>query len=71
MGVYTHFGHRASVYQLASSAHGQFLCEECGKMIEGPDELFNGLARCAMRMIDFSIKPLPRRHHGMVRRVYV
>ncbi|HXZ61315.1 MAG TPA: transcriptional repressor [Acidimicrobiales bacterium] len=57
--VHTHLGHSASAYQLASSAHGHFLCEECGKTIEVPDALFNELTRSATAEFGFSVNP----HH--------
>jgi Fe2+ or Zn2+ uptake regulation protein len=48
--VHSHLGHGAATYHLAASAHGHFVCEECGQMIEAPDNLFASLAmlgRCA------------------------
>jgi Fur family ferric uptake transcriptional regulator len=57
--VHTHLGHGAATYQLATMAHAHFICEECGKMIEAPDELFGGLARTAKTKFGFSIDP----HH--------
>ena len=55
----THLGHGAATYQLASLAHGHFICEQCGAMIEAPDEIFRGLARSAKNQLGFSIDP----HH--------
>ena len=52
-------GHGAATYQLASLAHAHFICEECGAMIEAPDELFAGLARTAKAKFGFTIDP----HH--------
>lgn len=57
--VHTHLGHGPSTYQLASLAHAHFICEECGSMIEAPDELFRGLARTAKTKLGFAIDP----HH--------
>lgn len=57
--VHTHLGHGPSTYQLASLAHAHFICEECGAMIEAPDELFRGLARTAKSTLGFTIDP----HH--------
>jgi Fur family transcriptional regulator, ferric uptake regulator len=55
--VHSHLGHGAATYQLASMAHGHLICEECGTMIEAPDELFRGLARSAKAKLGFSIDP--------------
>jgi Fur family transcriptional regulator, ferric uptake regulator len=57
--VHTHLGHGAATYQLASLAHAHFICEECGAMIEAPDELFEGLERTARSRFGFVIDP----HH--------
>jgi Fe2+ or Zn2+ uptake regulation protein len=63
--VHTHLGHGAATYQLASLAHAHFICEECGAMIEAPDELFRGLARTAKAKFGFTIDPL---HFAMLGR---
>ena len=57
--VHSHLGHGPATYQLASLAHAHFICEECGAMIEAPDELFRGLARTTKAKLGFSIDP----HH--------
>ncbi len=57
--VHAHLGHGPATYHLASSAHGHFVCEECGKMIEAPDTLFAGLAKAAQSKFGFTIDP----HH--------
>ena len=57
--THTHLGHGPSTYQLASHTHAHFICGECGRRIEAPDELFAGLARSAKRSLGFSIDP----HH--------
>jgi Fur family transcriptional regulator, ferric uptake regulator len=57
--VHAHLGHGPATYHLAASAHGHFVCEECGKMIEAPDALFAGLARAAKERFAFTIDP----HH--------
>ena len=57
--VHAHLGHGPATYHLASSAHGHFVCEECGKMIEAPDALFAGLAKAAREKFGFTIDP----HH--------
>jgi Fur family ferric uptake transcriptional regulator len=57
--VHAHLGHGPATYHLASSSHGHFVCEECGKMIEAPDELFAGLAKAAQSEFGFVVNP----HH--------
>ncbi|HVA10401.1 MAG TPA: transcriptional repressor [Acidimicrobiales bacterium] len=57
--VHAHLGHGPATYHLASSAHGHFVCEECGQMIEAPDTLFASLARAAKTQFGFTIDP----HH--------
>ena len=57
--VHAHLGHGPATYHLASTAHGHFVCEECGKMIEAPDALFAGLAQAAREKFGFTIDP----HH--------
>ena len=57
--VHAHLGHGPATYHLASSAHGHFVCEVCGKMIEAPDTLFAGLAKSAQSKFGFTIDP----HH--------
>jgi len=60
--VHAHLGHGPATYHLASAAHGHFVCEVCGTMIEAPDALFESLARVADREFAFSIDP----HHFAV-----
>ena len=57
--VHAHLGHGPATYHLAARAHGHFVCEECGAMIEAPDEIFLGLSRAARSQFDFAINP----HH--------
>lgn len=57
--VHTHLGHGPATYQLASFAHGHFVCERCGAMIEAPDHVFRGLAETARSELGFTIDP----HH--------
>ena len=57
--VHSHLGHGPATYHLAASAHGHFVCEECGKMIEAPDNLFASLAQVARTQFEFTIDP----HH--------
>jgi Fur family transcriptional regulator, ferric uptake regulator len=57
--VHAHLGHGPATYHLAAGAHGHFVCEECGTMIEAPDELFSGLSRTVRSRFGFDINP----HH--------
>jgi Fur family transcriptional regulator, ferric uptake regulator len=57
--VHAHLGHGPATYHLAASAHGHFVCEECGTMVEAPDALFAGLAKAAQAQFGFAIDP----HH--------
>ncbi|MGH9107309.1 MAG: Fur family transcriptional regulator [Acidimicrobiales bacterium] len=63
--VHSHLGHGPATYQLASLAHANFICEECGATIEAPDEMFRGLARSAKARLGFSIDP---RHFAILGR---
>jgi Fur family transcriptional regulator, ferric uptake regulator len=60
--VHAHLGHGPATYHLAAGAHGHFVCEECGAMVEAPDEVFRGLSRVAKARFDFDINP----HHFAV-----
>src|SRR5271154_5364531 len=57
--VHSHLGHGPATYHLAAAAHGHFVCEECGQMIEAPDALFRSLAKEAKAQFGFTIDP----HH--------
>jgi Fur family transcriptional regulator, ferric uptake regulator len=60
--VHANLGHGPATYHLAAGAHGHFVCEECGAMVEAPDEIFRGLSRVAKARFDFAINP----HHFAV-----
>lgn len=60
--VHTHMGHGPSTYQLASTAHGHFVCQDCGAALEAPDELFAELARAVRTSLGFCID---LHHFGM------
>jgi Fur family ferric uptake transcriptional regulator len=54
----TPLGRGPAAYHLASSAHhGHFVCEDCGRMIEVPHDLFEGLADAARTHYGFVIDP--------------
>lgn len=55
--AHSHLGHGPSSYLLASHAHAHFVCADCGKMIEAPEEMFRGLARSARERLGFAIDP--------------
>ncbi|HTU38474.1 MAG TPA: Fur family transcriptional regulator [Acidimicrobiales bacterium] len=57
--VHSHFGHGPTTYHLATSVHGHFVCEECGRLIEVPESIFDGLAKQARTRFGFTIDP----HH--------
>ncbi len=63
--VHTHLGHGPAAYQLASDAHSHLLCERCGRRIEAPEDLFDGLARAAAERFGFTIDP---RHFAILGR---
>lgn len=60
--VHAHLGHGPATYHLAAGAHGHLVCEECGAMVEAPDELFASLSRTARSRFGFDIDP----HHFAV-----
>ncbi|HWD23836.1 MAG TPA: Fur family transcriptional regulator [Acidimicrobiales bacterium] len=53
--VHSHLGHGASTYHLSTVTHGHLLCEECGKTIEIPQELFAPLVRRVRNEYQFAI----------------
>lgn len=60
--VHAHLGHGPATYHLATGAHGHFVCEQCGAMVEAPDEVFQSLSRAARTRFGFDINP----HHFAV-----
>jgi Fur family ferric uptake transcriptional regulator len=54
---HSHLGHGPSSYLLASHAHAHFICGDCGKMIEAPEEMFRGLGHSALERLGFTIDP--------------
>ncbi len=57
--VHSHFGHGPATYHLATAVHGHFVCEECGRLIEVPDQFFATLGQQALKQFGFTIDP----HH--------
>lgn len=55
--IHTHLGHGASIYHLATAAHGHLVCEACGRTVEAPRELFDELASGAKRRLGFVLRP--------------
>jgi Fe2+ or Zn2+ uptake regulation protein len=53
----TRLGNGPATYHLASAAHGHLVCEQCGTMIEVPDEIFEDLVRVAGTQYGFAINP--------------
>jgi len=60
--VHAHLGHGPATYHLAAGAHGHFVCEDCGAMVEAPDDMFRSLSRAARTRFGFDIDP----HHFAV-----
>ncbi len=53
----TRLGNGPATYHLASAAHGHLVCEQCGRMIEVPDEIFADLVQVASGQYGFAINP--------------
>ena len=64
MGIvdHVHFGHGRAVYHLGDQPHHHLVCEECGRVIEVPDSLFDELAQQLQAGYEFTIRP----HHFAV-----
>jgi Fur family transcriptional regulator, ferric uptake regulator len=60
--LHAHTGHGPVMYQLASGARSQLICESCGTTIEVGPELFSALARRAREQYGFVVHP----HHFAV-----
>jgi Fur family ferric uptake transcriptional regulator len=56
---HAHFGHGAATYHLSALRHGHLVCNECGSVIEVPDEIFKSLIDKAKSKYKFVIDP----HH--------
>ena len=53
--VHAHLGHGPATYHLAADAHAHLVCEECGVMVEAPDELFERLEELAIDRYGFAV----------------
>lgn len=59
---HVHLGHGRAVYHLADEAHHHLVCEECGVVVEVPDEVFTALGHELMARYGFEARP----HHFAV-----
>jgi Fe2+ or Zn2+ uptake regulation protein len=55
--THVHLGHGRAVFHLTDEAHQHLLCEECGAVIEAPDELFADLIGRVDREYGFALRP--------------
>jgi Fe2+ or Zn2+ uptake regulation protein len=55
--VHSHLGHGGGVYHLADERHQHLVCEQCGAVVEVPDEVFTPLARTVHKRYGFTIEP--------------
>ncbi|MDP9073546.1 MAG: transcriptional repressor [Actinomycetota bacterium] len=62
---HVHLGHGPSTYHLTEDGHQHLLCEECGKVIEVPEETFAPLAEQLATTYGFQIHP---RHFAIMGR---
>lgn len=53
--VHAHLGHGPATYHLAAGAHCHFVCEECERVFEAPDELLEGLSNNARSRYGFEV----------------
>jgi len=55
--VHAHLGHGPATYHLASESHCHLVCEECGTIVDVPENLFQSLNRSATKRFGFVIDP--------------
>jgi Fur family transcriptional regulator, ferric uptake regulator len=55
--VHTHLGHGPATYHLAKLAHCHLVCEECGTIIDVPEDLFRSLNRATKERFGFAVDP--------------
>jgi Fur family transcriptional regulator, ferric uptake regulator len=61
--VHAHLGHGPVTYQLARHSHAHFVCENCGRRVDVPEQMFRGLAQSARKSYGFEIDP---RHQAIM-----
>lgn len=54
---HVHLGHGRAVYHLADETHQHLVCDDCGAVVEVPEELFAELAARAEADYGFRIRP--------------
>jgi Fur family ferric uptake transcriptional regulator len=54
---HVHLGHGPAVYHLARDAHHHLVCDRCGKVVEVPAELFDGLRGRLADDFGFDLEP--------------
>src|SRR4051794_19986944 len=54
---HVHLGHGRAVYHLARDAHHHLVCDRCGKVVEVPAELFDGLRGRLADDFGFDLEP--------------
>jgi Fur family ferric uptake transcriptional regulator len=52
---HAHLGHGPATYHLSTAAHGHLVCEDCGAMLEAPDELFDDFATLVAERYGFAV----------------
>jgi Fe2+ or Zn2+ uptake regulation protein len=62
---HVHLGHGRAVYHLTDRPHHHLVCEECGRVVEVPDALFEELSTTLLRDYGFAIRP---RHFAVLGR---
>jgi Fe2+ or Zn2+ uptake regulation protein len=54
---HVHLGHGRAVYHLAAEAHHHLLCEECGRVVHAPADLFDQLGAEVLERYGFRMRP--------------
>jgi Fur family ferric uptake transcriptional regulator len=67
---HVHLGHGPSTYHLTDDGHQHLLCEQCGKVIEVPEETFAPLADQLASTYGFRIHPRHFAIMGLCRRCH-
>ncbi len=53
---HTHLGHGPAVYHLADDVHQHLVCEECGRVVEAPADLFAGVEDTLRHNFGFTMR---------------